>query len=232
MAGATLEMTGVTVAFNRSPGPPALSVPFLTVRPGGLVVLTGPSGSGKTTLLHVAASILRPTTGSVLWDGLEVSRLREGQRDAWRREHVGLVFQDFHLIDQLTPLGNVLLPASFSHTRVPRVLRQRAEALLEQLQVPMRRKGIRELSRGERQRVAIARALLFDPPILLADEPTASLDEAAAVQVAAEIEASARAGRTVIAVSHDRLLIERAERIVRLERGAVVSDGRPSEQAA
>lgn len=232
MAGANLEITGLTVVFNRSPGPPALSIEALAVTPGTLVVLTGPSGSGKTTLLHVMAAILRPTSGAVRWDGTDVTRLREGQRDAWRRRSVGLVFQDFHLIEQLSPLGNVLLPSTFARFVASPSLRSRAQELLTHLGVPLDRKGVRDLSRGERQRVAIARALLFDPPILLADEPTASLDEAAAGQVATEIQHAARSGRTVIAVSHDRLLIDRAERVIRLERGVITGDDRAVRESA
>jgi putative ABC transport system ATP-binding protein len=230
MRGAALEAEGISVVFGSGgkDAVPAVAVPRLSIAAGSFVALSGPSGSGKTTLLHVVAGVLRPTSGSVRWAGTDITKLSEGKRDRWRRHEVGLVFQEFHLIEQLTPLANVLLPATFSGFVVPAKTRERAKTLLEELGVPLERKAVTDLSRGERQRVAIARALLFDPPILLADEPTASLDAAAGEQVAAELAKAAGSGRTTIVVSHDRALVERAERVIRLEHGKVVSDGAPS----
>ncbi len=225
VAGSALEADGIAVVFGAGRDKAAaLRVGRLAVPAGALVALTGPSGSGKTTLLNVLAGILPPTSGRVAWADIDVAKLGESRRDAWRRRNVGLIFQDFHLIEQLTPLANVILPASFSAFRTPPAIRARAQKMLEDLGVPLARRSVAELSRGERQRVAIARALLFDPPILLADEPTASLDEAAAAEVTRQIAESAAAGRTTIVVSHDRMVVERCDRVIRLEHGVVVSD--------
>ncbi|MGE0653492.1 MAG: ABC transporter ATP-binding protein [Alphaproteobacteria bacterium] len=226
-SGATLEAEPISVLFGRpdKDAVAAVDVPKLSVAPGTFVALSGPSGSGKTTLLHVLAGVLKPTTGRVYWDGIEITGLGEGRRDRWRRKHVGLIFQEFHLIEQLSPVANVLLPASFAAFRSSAALRRRAAQLLEELGVPTARAAVSDLSRGERQRVAIARALLFDPPILLADEPTASLDAAAGEQVSVELAKAAAAGRTTIVASHDRLIVDRCERVIRLEHGKIVSDG-------
>jgi putative ABC transport system ATP-binding protein len=233
MRGAALRAEGVSVVFgNAKDVTPAVAVDRLAIDPGSFVAFSGPSGSGKTTLLHVIAGVLAPTTGTVRWADTDITKLSEGKRDRWRRQEVGLIFQEFHLIEQLTPLANVLLPATFSGFVIPAAVRARGKQLLEELGVPLQRRAVTELSRGERQRVAIARALLFDPPILLADEPTASLDAEAGEQVAAELAKAAAAGRTTIVVSHDKLLVERAQRVVRLERGKVVSDGPPVGLAA
>ena len=234
MQGAALKAEGVSVVFGSAGKDiaPAVAVAELAIAPGSFVAFSGPSGSGKTTLLHVIAGVLAPTTGSVRWADTEITKLSEGKRDRWRRREVGLVFQEFHLIEQLTPLANVLLPATFSGFTIPAAVRARGKQLLEELGVPLERRAVTDLSRGERQRVAIARALLFDPPILLADEPTASLDAAAGEQVAVELAKAAAAGRTTVVVSHDKLLVERSQRVIRLERGKVVSDGPPVGLAA
>jgi putative ABC transport system ATP-binding protein len=233
MQGAALRAEGVSVVFgNGKDAAPAVAVAELSIAPGSFVAFSGPSGSGKTTLLHVVAGVLAPTTGTVRWADTEITRLSEGKRDRWRRQEVGLIFQEFHLIEQLTPLANVLLPATFSGFVIPGAVRERGKRLLEELGVPLQRRAVTELSRGERQRVAIARALLFDPPILLADEPTASLDAEAGERVAAELAKAAVSGRTTIVVSHDKLLVERAQRVLRLERGKIVSDGPPVGLAA
>lgn len=234
MKGAALKAEDISVVFGRAGRDvaPAVASTDLTIAPGSFVAFSGPSGSGKTTLLHVIAGVLRPTTGSVRWDNTDITELSEGRRDRWRRREVGLVFQEFHLIEQLTPLANVLLPATFSGFAIPAQVRSRAKQLLEELGVPLERRAVTDLSRGERQRVAIARALLFDPPILLADEPTASLDAAAGEQVAVELAKAAAAGRTTVVVSHDKVLVERAARVIRLEHGRIVSDGPPVGLAA
>lgn len=201
-----------------------LEVPHLEIAPGTAVAFTGPSGSGKTTLLHVIAGILRPSSGSVLWDDVDITKFGEAKLDRWRQRNVGLVFQDFHLIEQLSPLNNILLPASFSNFTTPPAVRRRGQQLLEELGVPTATRSVTKLSRGERQRVAVARSLLFDPPILLADEPTASLDEQSATNVAEVLASVAGAGRTAILASHDPILVQRCSRIIRLEHGLIVSD--------
>ncbi len=148
--------------------------------------------------------------------------LKEAARDEWRRRHCGLVFQDFRLIDELDPLGNVMLPVLFKRFRAPPDLHERALALLDSFGVPRRSGAVSRLSRGEQQRVALARALLLDPPIILADEPTASLDRSNAEAIAAQLEHIARTkGKVVVCTTHDERVAERAECTLMLHAGRV-----------
>ena len=201
-----------------------VEVPALAAKPGALLAIAGPSGSGKSTLLYVMAGLERPGRGEVRWGGIDIAALGEAARDAWRRRNVGFIFQDFHLIEEMPAEDNVLVPAFFERWSAG-PLRPRARALLAEFGVPDGRRPVSRLSRGERQRVALARALLFDPPVILADEPTASLDAAAGAQVAATLAALAHgAGKTVIAVTHDPALIAAADRTVRLDHGHLVPE--------
>ncbi len=220
MSAPSLAVRGLDVRFvDRGKTFSAVSLESLDVAPGESLALTGPSGCGKSTLLYALAGLLKPSSGTVAWDGSDVYARGESARDAWRRRNVGFVFQDFELLPELSPLRNVLVPATFERFRVDAATRARAEGLLEKFGVPARG-ATGALSRGERQRVALARALLFDPPVILADEPTASLDAASGAAVIAALAEQARAeGRTVIAASHDPLLIRRLGGELRLERG-------------
>lgn len=198
-----------------------LELPALALSPGRLTVLSGPSGSGKSTLLYLMSGLLRPGQGHIRWDGIDLAGLSETARDRWRRDHAGFVFQDFHLIAELSPLANVLVPASFGAFST-RLHQSRAEALLRRFDVPARaRAGL--LSRGEQQRVALARALLLSPSVIFADEPTASLDAASGAEVRAALQSIAhQEGRTVIAASHDPALIALADLRLGLNRGRKV----------
>lgn len=187
--------------------------------PGQLTAIVGPSGSGKSTLLHALAGIVVPQQGDVACGATLVSRLPERQRDAWRLAHCGMVFQDFRLIDELDALGNTLLPAQFHHARLPDGVRARAEQLLARFEVPRRAGPVARLSRGEQQRVALARALLLDPPLVLADEPTASLDAENGRRIAGELKALAQAGKTVVVVTHDDKVVALADRVFALKAG-------------
>jgi putative ABC transport system ATP-binding protein len=198
----------------------ALEIEQLSVPGGTQLAVTGPSGSGKSTFLYAIGGLMRPQRGRVLWDGRDILSEAESARDRWRRHTVGFAFQDFHLLAELTPLQNVLLPASFERFATGRAIRERAASLLEHFAVPQARRSTASLSRGEQQRVAIARALLFDPPVILADEPTASLDaKAGAVVIEILLQLSARDGRTVIAISHDQELLKRFSNTVALDHG-------------
>ncbi len=188
---------------------PVLSVPTLSLAAGSACGILGPSGAGKTSLLHALAGIERPAQGSVQWDDDALWALPDPARDRWRRERLGLVFQDMHLLDGLSALDNVLLPVLFDHARAPAALRDRAAALLDGLGITAER-TVSVMSRGERQRVALARALLRRPAVLLADEPTASLDAAAAEQVAGLLlDAAAANGATLLIATHDPALLAR-----------------------
>jgi len=216
-----LEIEGLQVSYSNGAGAvAALEIEQLSVPPGSRLAVTGPSGSGKSTFLYAIGGLLRPQRGRVLWGGRDILREGESARDRWRRHTVGFAFQDFHLLPELTPLQNVLLPASFERFAADRATRARAVALLEHFSVPQARKSTASLSRGEQQRVAIARALLFDPPVILADEPTASLDaKAGDVVIDILLQLSARDGRTVIAISHDQELLRRFANTVALDHG-------------
>ncbi len=195
--------------------------------PGRLTAIMGPSGSGKTTLLHCLCGIIRPSLGSVRYAGLVVSELKEAARDDWRRRHCGLVFQDFRLIEELDPLGNVMLPVLFTDFHVPARLKDRALSLLDGFGVPRRSGATSRLSRGEQQRVALARALLLDPPVILADEPTASLDRSNAEAIAGQLEVLARGkDKIVVCTTHDERVAERADHILMLHAGRITdADG-------
>jgi putative ABC transport system ATP-binding protein len=221
-----LEINGLQVHYSDGPeAVAALEIERLNVPSGSLLAVTGPSGSGKSTFLYAIGGLLRPRRGRILWDGLDLLAQAEPARDRWRRHTVGFVFQDFHLLPELTPLQNVLLPASFEGFSARGAIRQRAITLLERFAVPQARRSTAVLSRGEQQRVALARALLFDPPVILADEPTASLDAAAgAIVIDLLAQMSATDGRTVIAISHDHELVERFSRKIALDHGRMTDD--------
>ncbi len=232
-SSASLICDGLAVAFADADGRRfrALDIPSVSFEPGRFHVVTGPSGSGKSTLLYAIAGLAELDQGRIRFGAETLSDLSEARRDAWRRRHVGMVFQSFHLIPELNAEDNVLLPAWFGNFRAKPEQRERAKNLLEGLRVPAGRGAVVRLSRGEQQRVAIARALLFDPPIILADEPTASLDAEAGETVIAMLERMAvEDNRTIIAVSHDPALIERADDLIRLERGRLT--GQSAEDAA
>ncbi|BDA86214.1 hypothetical protein Sa4125_37560 [Aureimonas sp. SA4125] len=221
MTAPQLTAEGIVVRYADSGGTDIAvldSVSFAPM-PGSLVAITGPSGSGKSTLLSVLSGLVRPQAGRVSVAGADISALSEARRDRWRRDTVGLVFQSFHLIDELSPRDNVVVAAWFDRLSA-RPFHARADQLLERLGVPTRRKTLKGFSRGERQRVAIARALLFDPPLILADEPTASLDSLSGREVATLLRALAHdEGRTVVTVTHDPALIAVADVVHELAQG-------------
>lgn len=222
-----LVLEGIAVEVPEAGGGRAaiLSVDHLALEPGASVGLTGPSGAGKTTLLHVASGIIRPTLGRVLWGEDDVAAFSEPARDRWRRNAVGLVFQDFQLIPELDAFANVMLPATFTRFRSARALSRRARDLLDRVGLKETGRRTRVMSRGEQQRVAIARALLHGPKLILADEPTASLDQRNAETVAALlVEAASESGASLLVTSHDPTVLRRLGQVVRLEAGRLVGE--------
>lgn len=213
-----LEVRNLVIAY---PGVgPVLTVPSLSLPGGSATAIEGPSGAGKSSLLHALAGIERPAQGSVRWGADELWTLSNPARDRWRRERLGLVFQDMHLLEGLSALDNVLLPLLFDHVRVPAALRERAAELLDRLGVAALDRRVTVMSRGERQRVALARALLRNPAVLLADEPTASLDATAAARVGELLlHAAAEAGATLIVATHDTALLAHLPNRLRLRAG-------------
>lgn len=219
-----LEIEGLAVRFPDLAAP-ALDLPRLVVEAGESVAVTGPSGAGKSTFINVVTGLERPTEGAVRWSDTDIARLGEAARDRWRAGHVGLVMQDFHLFPGLSALENVLLPARFRQLRLPPTLVDRAAALLTAVGIDAGTRGIATFSRGEMQRVAIARALLSRPGVIVADEPTASLDTESGAAVAALLTGLAReAGATLVVVTHDPALSGRLERRITLAGGRLTQD--------
>ena len=216
MPGLPLAVSGLRLAFA---GADVIDLPSLAIAPGTMTVLSGASGSGKSTLLYLLSGLLRPDAGSIAWAGTDIALLGESRRDRWRRKEAGFIFQNFHLIEEMSPLDNVLVPIwldSFSAN----AKRQRALDLLRQLDVPAERDSVAKLSRGQQQRVAIARALIGNPSVVFADEPTASLDAAAGETVAAILQRLAREdGRTVVVATHDPALKGLADQSLLLDHG-------------
>jgi len=181
----------------------ALRLPDWQVLPGEHWAVLGPSGSGKSTLLHILAGLQRPSAGEIRIDEVDISSLRRSEVDRWRGTHVGIVLQALHLVAHLTVRGNLRLAQYLAHLPQDDA---KVDAALEALGVAdkaERRPG--ELSQGEQQRVAIARAVVNGPKLLLADEPTASLDDASAERAVALLGGEAtRRGATLIVATHDR----------------------------
>lgn len=217
-----LPLSMESVAWGFQPKQRFLEVSRLAVEPGELAAVVGPSGAGKSTLLFLLAGLEVPSMGRLVWGDHDMAADTPRVRDRWRRRHLGLVFQDFQLVPGLTALENVLLPLTFDRFTVSPHERRRAAVLLEQLGVRRCDARAVTLSRGEMQRTALARALLGEPPVLLADEPTASLDadnEAAVVDL---LVAYCRdRGATVVVSTHQPALRDRADRLIRLDHGRV-----------
>jgi putative ABC transport system ATP-binding protein len=193
-----------------------VDIAALELPTGSYTVLKGPSGSGKTTLLNLMAGITTPTDGKIWLDSTDIAALPEARRDRFRAANIGYIFQTFNLMASFTALENVLLAMMFGQKLPRRDQRQRAAEILSTLGLKGRLSHRpHQLSRGEQQRVAIARALVNDPPIILADEPCASLDPHTARVVLAEFLSICRQGRkTTLVVSHDERAQQGADRVL------------------
>jgi ABC-type lipoprotein export system ATPase subunit len=195
-------------------------VSFLVPR-GKIVAVRGPSGCGKSTLLNLMGALDRPDSGQLTVDGINVSRLSGGGEVTYRRRKVGFVFQQFNLVPQLSAIENVTLPMEFLGKGTNGASRTRARELLEQVGLTRDRHDRRpvKLSGGEQQRVAIARALANDPPILLADEPTANLDSETGRLIVELLRGLRDANRTVIIATHDEAIAAKADIILKMRDG-------------
>jgi len=197
----------------------------LQVSRGAFLVVTGKSGSGKTTLVNMISGLDRSTSGEIWVAGTPVHELGAEGAAGWRGQTVGVVFQSFELLPTLTVLQNVTLPMDFTHRHSTRGRRERAMHLLEQMDIAEHAHKLPSaVSGGQQQRVAIARAMANDPPILLADEPTGSLDSVTAGAVLRVFEDLVRQGKTVVLVTHDKDIARRTTRAVTLSDGEILAE--------
>jgi putative ABC transport system ATP-binding protein len=226
-APAVLDVRGVTKVYGEGDtAVHALRGVDFTVEKGGYVAIMGSSGSGKSTLMNVLGCLDVPTSGEYHLDGVDVSRLDDRQLAVVRNRRIGFVFQAFNLIPRTTALANVELPLAYAGVRAAR-RRRRAMAALEMVGLADRAgHEPNQLSGGQQQRVAVARALVSEPALVLADEPTGNLDSASTGDLLSILDALHADGRTIVLITHEPDVAERAGRLVRLLDGRVVSDVR------
>ena len=202
----------------------ALDHVTLDIAKGDYISIMGASGSGKSTLLNMMGLLDIPNSGSYEFEDKELTKLSEEKRAAFRREHVGFIFQSFHLIPRLTAAGNLELPMMLMGM-APSDRHKRVNKVLEDLGLADRAKHLpKQLSGGQQQRVAIARAMILKPPLLLADEPTGNLDTHSGTEVIKVLEELNASGITLIVVTHDLELGKRARRRVQMLDGKIIKD--------
>ena len=200
----------------------------MVVERGDYVAVMGSSGSGKSTLMNILGALDVPSSGAYLLDGVDVSRLADRQLALARNRLIGFIFQAFNLIPRTSAVANVELPLAYAGVR-PRQRRERAMAALEVVGLADRaRHEPNQLSGGQQQRVAVARALVTEPALLLADEPTGNLDTRSTGDVLAVFDELSAAGRTIVLITHEPEVGDRAKRLVRLVDGRIVTDVRQS----
>jgi putative ABC transport system ATP-binding protein len=223
--GDVIRVDGVTKAYQKD-GLPALADVSMGVAAGEVVAVMGPSGSGKSTLLNLIAGLDRPTAGTVTVAGRRIDTLGESALARFRARHIGIIFQFFNLLDDLTVEDNVLLPAQLAGAS-RRQARARADELLARMGLQEHRNSYpARISGGQRQRVAIARALVNRPEVLLADEPTGALDTATGQEIGRLLRELNEGGQTLVLVTHDPDLAERyTARTVRIVDGRLAGAG-------
>lgn len=222
-----LEIRNVTKAYRPPGGAPPVSVlrdASLSVEPGGAVAIVGPSGSGKSTLLNLIGALDLPDSGSVLIDGVSLASLDEPGLARFRRERIGFVFQSHHLLPHCSVLENVLVPVLSGRNATDTATEERARHLLQRVGLGDRLHHLPgRLSGGERQRAAVVRAVVQRPALLLADEPTGALDQAAATGIGQLLaDLNGLEGVTLIVVTHSRQLAEQLGRIVEMREGRLI----------
>ena len=200
----------------------ALESTTLEVRKAELLLIIGPSGSGKTTLLSLIGCLINPTTGQLLLDGQDVSKLSRLETSKLRLDLIGFVFQQFNLLAPLSARDNVAFPLEMQGLASTLVNTKTEAAMLKVSMTEHGRKLPKQLSGGQQQRIAIARALVTEPRLILCDEPTASLDKESVVLVMEELRNLAKAGKAVVVVTHDPRLTEYADRVVEVKNGNAV----------
>jgi putative ABC transport system ATP-binding protein len=225
--GYLLELRDVVKEYPIATGTiAALKGVSLQIRRGEFVAVLGKSGSGKSTLMNMITGVDRPTRGEVLVGSTAVHTLNEEQLTAWRGRNVGVIYQSFYLLPTLTVIENVMIPLDVGNTCHPRDFRTRALHLLEQVDMAEHADKLPSAtSGGQQQRIAIARAMANDPPLIVADEPTGSLDSKTADAIFKMFEHLVAQGTTVVMVTHDNELAERAGRKIVLVDGQIVDRG-------
>lgn len=222
--GAIIELRRVVKTY---PGAaiPALKGIDLQISAGESVAVLGKSGAGKTTLMNMISGLDRPTSGEVLVNGTALQTLSEDDVAAWRGRTIGIVYQAFHLMPSLTVVENVMLPMDVSGPWSASRCLERAMRLLAEVEIARHAHKLPSaVSGGEQQRIAIARALANDPPIILADEPTGSLDSITTRTIVRLFERLVEAGRTVVVATHDPDLARHSNRVIELADGVIVND--------
>jgi putative ABC transport system ATP-binding protein len=222
MAESVIELRSVTKTYHLGDEVlHALDAIDFSVKPGEFVAITGPSGSGKSTLANIIGGLDRPTRGSVVIDGSDLSHVRDRQLSDYRNHHIGFVFQSFNLQGTQTALENVMLPLVFSRMK-SRERKVRAKECLEAVGLGDRLKHRpSQLSGGQRQRVAIARALAVRPSIILADEPTGNLDTARGEEIMKLLQDLNKQGMTLIIITHDLSIARQAGRVIEIRDGKI-----------
>jgi putative ABC transport system ATP-binding protein len=202
----------------------ALDKVSFEVKSGEFIAVMGPSGCGKSTLLNIVGLLDNLTGGQYYLNGLDVSRLREGQRTSMRKGNIGFVFQSFNLIDELTVFENVELPLAYMRVREGQ-RKKMVESILERMKIGHRRRHFpQQLSGGQQQRVAIARAVVADPKLILADEPTGNLDSKNGIEVMNLLSELNREGTTIVMVTHSERDSGYAHRVINLFDGRIITE--------
>jgi len=222
---AIVSLKQVSKLYGIDGGVHALNGIDLEIRLGERVAVMGPSGSGKSTLLNLICGLDVPTSGSITFDGLDLAQLSDDECTRLRREKIGMVFQTFNLLPTLSALENVSLPLRLQGQR-SRTAEAKAREMLERVGLKERaHHRPDELSGGERQRIALARALIFEPPLLLADEPTGNLDSATGEEILHLLDELHRSlNMTIFLVTHNELAAAHCERLLILRDGQIVKD--------
>lgn len=221
---AILEVRDLTKVYGQGEtAVTALNHVSFQVEKGEFVAIIGPSGSGKSTLMNLIGGIDRPTCGSVVIEGKDIYALNESERTIFRRRNIGIIYQFYNLIPNLTAEENIMLPCLLDH-RKPNP--EKLDSILQMIDLSDRRKHLpSQLSGGQQQRVSVGRALINDPAFVLADEPTGNLDSKASREVMDLITlANKKAHQTLIVITHDEKIALQADRIITIEDGAILRD--------
>lgn len=197
----------------------------IEIQKGELVLLKGPSGSGKSTILSLIAGMTKPTSGEVIVKEMRISKLSDDFSSAYRLSNIGFIFQKYNLIPSLTVFNNIILPLIPQNLEESFIIK-RVDELLDFFQIRSKKNiEVRKLSGGEQQRVAITRALINDPDIILADEPTANLDEKLSYEFIANLESLKKLGKTIVIATHDPLFFdnELVDKTIEIKNGRIIS---------